>query len=801
MYTLLKIDLNSWTSYTSYLENLTKTELLSSEDNIYVLLEAKRPKNVEKFANKAVNVAPVNRVNVLKHGCPIAWKSAEPFGIILQCSFQGLVILTDAFGQGHLSLDEDLQLIKITGIETEGSPQQLVGYEDDFQRLECSGKFNAADQETVNTNDIGCNSNDDMNKCTIERSIEEENRKVLTAESFEVGNQPGMSDLLKEKSFPKEKVSQESPENQETISSCKTILKKPTKPPNILVYCGIKDASRIFADIKSSLEVSINSEAYTVYHLSHETMLSAPWASNTALLIVSSCPKLHSEVENKILNYILDHSGRLLSFNCSIDSRFSKISVDREITQSSLVQFKYGDCHVTTLRGSYTYLADNEYDEIIVPLNPGLSLEDKEEKLSYQDHCKKCLVLKTCKNGSGVVVLSQLLLERNPAEYATDSETFALLKQSNTERLSVFRELLTCVGIDTSPGKIPSLTPCLLLTRRVGLKESFLDSFKHRLRDENTLKSKNISLKFIYNGPHEASPSLLPVVTGVDCDVPTQFFQLSEYWQNLRTSVLGQVVFYTDVITTTMTVFDGLIFSIPENVGVIAIAGRQTSGKGRGGNAWLSPLGCAMFTLPLQLSVGSKLAQRVSFLQHMMSLAVVKSIVSLPGYENLNIRLKWPNDIYYGKEMKLGGVLVTSTILNSTIYATIGCGFNVSNSNPTVCINDIIRLYNTSNPELPDLPPLTTSQLIARSVSILEGLIDEFNEKGHQTFCQQYYKHWLHSGVKVSIQLDHLTEGEIVGLDEYGFLSIQTPEKKLLSVQPDGNSFDMMQNLIYVKTS
>ena len=40
--------------------------------------------------------------------------------------------------------------------------------------------------------------------------------------------------------------------------------------------------------------------------------------------------------------------------------------------------------------------------------------------------------------------------------------------------------------------------------------------------------------------------------------------------------------------------------------------------------------------------------------------------------QNLNLRLKWPNDIYYGKDMKLGGVIVTSTILGQTIYSTIG---------------------------------------------------------------------------------------------------------------------------------
>lgn len=54
---------------------------------------------------------------------------------------------------------------------------------------------------------------------------------------------------------------------------------------------------------------------------------------------------------------------------------------------------------------------------------------------------------------------------------------------------------------------------------------------------------------------------------------------------------------------------------------------------GRGGNKWLSPLGCAMFTAHIQLPVGTKLASKLSFLQHMAALAAVESICSRPGYE------------------------------------------------------------------------------------------------------------------------------------------------------------------------
>ena len=40
--------------------------------------------------------------------------------------------------------------------------------------------------------------------------------------------------------------------------------------------------------------------------------------------------------------------------------------------------------------------------------------------------------------------------------------------------------------------------------------------------------------------------------------------------------------------------------------------------------------------------------------------------------QELDLCLKWPNDIYFGDKMKLGGVLVTSTIMDKMVHATVG---------------------------------------------------------------------------------------------------------------------------------
>ena len=94
--------------------------------------------------------------------------------------------------------------------------------------------------------------------------------------------------------------------------------------------------------------------------------------------------------------------------------------------------------------------------------------------------------------------------------------------------------------------------------------------------------------------------------------------------------------------------------------------------KGRSGNAWISPLGSMMFTLPLPLSPVSRLAHHLPLLQHMVGVAVVHGIRTLLGYEDVPLRIKWPNDIYHEGRVKLGGILVSCVTVEKICMAVVG---------------------------------------------------------------------------------------------------------------------------------
>lgn len=68
-------------------------------------------------------------------------------------------------------------------------------------------------------------------------------------------------------------------------------------------------------------------------------------------------------------------------------------------------------------------------------------------------------------------------------------------------------------------------------------------------------------------------------------------------------------------------------------MGHLALGLRFFCLPGRGPNAWLSPLGCALSTVLLSIPLRSHLGQRIPFVQHLMSLAIVEAVRSIPEYQ------------------------------------------------------------------------------------------------------------------------------------------------------------------------
>ena len=54
------------------------------------------------------------------------------------------------------------------------------------------------------------------------------------------------------------------------------------------------------------------------------------------------------------------------------------------------------------------------------------------------------------------------------------------------------------------------------------------------------------------------------------------------------------------------------------------------------------------------------------------------------------MRIKWPNDLY-SNGLKVGGILCQSVYREGAFHLVIGAGLNVSNKQPTTCIQTILE--------------------------------------------------------------------------------------------------------------
>ena len=112
--------------------------------------------------------------------------------------------------------------------------------------------------------------------------------------------------------------------------------------------------------------------------------------------------------------------------------------------------------------------------------------------------------------------------------------------------------------------------------------------------------------------------------------------------------------------------------------GTVIIADHQTAGKGQFGNIWKTKanqnLTFSLIYLPTFL-----LATDAFYLNMSISLGIANGLKYL--FPNLNIAIKWPNDIYINRK-KVAGILIENGISGNYLKTSIiGIGLNVLQTN------------------------------------------------------------------------------------------------------------------------
>ncbi len=243
-------------------------------------------------------------------------------------------------------------------------------------------------------------------------------------------------------------------------------------------------------------------------------------------------------------------------------------------------------------------------------------------------------------------------------------------------------------------------------------------------------------------------------------------FNIEEFDIKLDTDYIGRNFIYSDEVESTNTV---LLSSKEFNQnGTVLLAEFQTKGKGRKDREWLSSAGQNLtFSILLKDDIKNKSIHLINFAS---AVAVAQAIENL--YQ-LNVELKWPNDVLIGKK-KIAGILIESTSKASKISKlVIGIGINVNQPN---------------FPGKFDFPPTSVRKEFHELVSrekLLSELLNNFEDLLSQVESSpvKILNDWrsrckmIGEKVKVSEE-DKIKSGVFEDIDENGFLILKVGDKR-----------------------
>ncbi len=193
----------------------------------------------------------------------------------------------------------------------------------------------------------------------------------------------------------------------------------------------------------------------------------------------------------------------------------------------------------------------------------------------------------------------------------------------------------------------------------------------------------------------------------------------------------------------------------------LLVSVEQTAGRGRRGKTWLSRPGASLtFSLgiPLQPNDWSGLSLAVG--------------VSLAERLHPDVRLKWPNDLWW-HERKLGGILIEAATQGQQSYAVIGIGLNVLPPDTQA----VAHLDASAAPaaSLCEINPQDGSDAGWWLTQLVPGLVNDvllFEQSGFKAFAQRFERRDALKGK--ALRTSDGQEGIAEGVTLQGALQLRT---------------------------
>lgn len=235
----------------------------------------------------------------------------------------------------------------------------------------------------------------------------------------------------------------------------------------------------------------------------------------------------------------------------------------------------------------------------------------------------------------------------------------------------------------------------------------------------------------------------------------------------MKTLFVGQRLIKLNSIDSTNSYASELIRKEDVKDGTLVCTFNQTKGRGQRGNSWLGEANknaaLSYILHPTFLAVNKQflLTKTVS-----LAVADLMAVMLSEAKEPVEIKIKWPNDIYVNGK-KIAGILIENSLSKNTIKTSvIGIGININQEN------------------FPEGIKATSLKLLTHKEQNLMNCIErlcEFIEarylqlKSESKLINEAYLNRLYqlNEWKSYLENDKIIEGYITGITELGKLKMQ----------------------------
>lgn len=234
----------------------------------------------------------------------------------------------------------------------------------------------------------------------------------------------------------------------------------------------------------------------------------------------------------------------------------------------------------------------------------------------------------------------------------------------------------------------------------------------------------------------------------------------------LKTSYMGQEVYYFESIDSTNIYANTIANQAPE--GAVVVSKEQTQGKGRSGKVWVSDYDQGIyFSTILKPSIP---ISRASFLTQVAGAALATSLEKL----GVACQIKWPNDLVLNGR-KIAGILTEMRAeIESISYIVVGIGVNIGPKTFEESITTVATSLANEGYQIRDLDLLRTFFID------FEDLYEDFKKRDYSRILgilkdksavlgKEIYL--IRDGQKDKVFAENIDEyGNLIVRNELGFL-------------------------------